>query len=446
MRGVRVQSIVNELGGEKIDIIEWSVDAGEFIAKALSPAKVLSVQLEQDPVEGRTANVIVPDDQLSLAIGRAGQNARLSAKLTGWRIDIQGVTEAATLALRRVNEDPDVLPAIGPVAELLPNVANILRQHEEERMLYHGEELRDMRRVIEGVQRYYASIRDAERARLKTEEKARRATIEAAEVERRAIIEAARSRVPEQAYEIPLDGFGLSARVLGHLQRAELVTVGNVMEQLAEGDEGLLKFNGIGPKSMAEVKQCIAALGLPEVEEEIEEEIEEKIGEEIKEEIKEEAEGEVEEIIPVPPQAYEILLPYIGINKRILSHLERAAVVTVGDVVKRLAQGDESFLKLDGIDLESLTEIKNCLEKLVALVTEEDTPEEEEPAVAEEAEEPLHVEPAPETPIEALAEEEETEAKLEKERRRRRRLVYNEELDEVVTRRRHKRGEEDWER
>ncbi|HEY72865.1 MAG: hypothetical protein DRJ03_09725 [Chloroflexi bacterium] len=456
MRGVRVQSIVNELGGEKIDIIEWSVDAGEFIAKALSPAKVLSVQLEQDPVDGRTANVIVPDDQLSLAIGRAGQNARLSAKLTGWRIDIQGVTEAATLALQRVNKDPDVLPALGPAAELLPNVANILRQHEQERMPYHSEELRAMRRVIEGVQRYYASIRDAERTRLRAEEQARRAAIEAAEAERRAIIETARSRVPAQAYEIPLDEFGLGARVLGHLQQAELATVGDVMEQLAEGDEGLLKFNGIGPKSMAEVKQCIAALDLPKVEEEIkeeikeeiEEEIEEEIGEEIKEEIEKEAEEEVKEIIPVPPQAYEILLPYIGINKRILSHLERATVVTVGDVVKHLAQGDESLLEIDGIDIKSLAEIKDCLEKLVALVTEDDAPEEEEPAAVEEAEAVAPAEPTPEIPIEDLAKEDEDdiEVKLEKERRRRRRLVYNEELDEIVASRRHKRGEEDWEK
>ncbi|MBU0705349.1 MAG: transcription termination factor NusA, partial [Chloroflexi bacterium] len=208
MRGVRIQSIVNELGGEKIDVIEWNVDAAAFIAKALSPARVLSVQLEEDPVEGRTANVIVPDDQLSLAIGRAGQNARLSAKLTSWRIDIQGVTEAATLALHQVNQDPNVLPALGPVAELLPSIASILRQHEQERMPYNSEELRAMRQVIEGVRRYYTLIRDAERARLLAEEKVRRAAIKTAEVERRAIIDAARACISPRAYEIPLDEFG----------------------------------------------------------------------------------------------------------------------------------------------------------------------------------------------------------------------------------------------
>ncbi|MGD1994918.1 MAG: transcription termination factor NusA, partial [Anaerolineae bacterium] len=267
MRGVRIQSIVNELGGEKIDVIEWSPDSATFIAKSLSPAKVLSVQLEDDPVEGRTASVIVPDDQLSLAIGRSGQNARLAAKLTGWRIDIQGVTEAATWALQQVNEDDNVLPALGPAAELLPTVANILRQHEQQKLPYSSEELLAMRQVLEGVWGYYASLRDAERARLMAEEAARRAAIEAAESERQAAIEAARARIPPRAYEIPLAEMGLSTRVLGHLERGGLATAGEVMERLAEGDEGLLKLDGIGPKSLAEAKQCIEALALPEVEE-----------------------------------------------------------------------------------------------------------------------------------------------------------------------------------
>jgi N utilization substance protein A len=89
MRGIRIQNIVNELNGEKIDVVQWSPDAKEFIAQALSPAQVVEVQL--DMVE-RAALVIVPDKQLSLAIGREGQNVRLAAKLTGWRIDIKSAT------------------------------------------------------------------------------------------------------------------------------------------------------------------------------------------------------------------------------------------------------------------------------------------------------------------------------------------------------------------
>jgi N utilization substance protein A len=93
MRGVRIQALVRELGGEKIDIVHWDPDPRIYIANALSPAKVVHVWLEED-AERRTANVIVLDNQLSLAIGREGQNARLAAKLTGWRIDIRAESEA----------------------------------------------------------------------------------------------------------------------------------------------------------------------------------------------------------------------------------------------------------------------------------------------------------------------------------------------------------------
>lgn len=100
MRGVRIQNIVNELNGEKIDVVEWSPDTNTFIANALSPAKVVDVTLEGGS-NGKTATVVVPDKQLSLAIGKEGQNARLAAKLTGWRIDIKSVSEMAEEALRK---------------------------------------------------------------------------------------------------------------------------------------------------------------------------------------------------------------------------------------------------------------------------------------------------------------------------------------------------------
>ncbi|MBI1802578.1 MAG: transcription termination/antitermination protein NusA [Chloroflexi bacterium] len=100
LRGGRIQHIVEELSGEKIDIVPWNPDLATFIANAMSPAKVVSVTL----TEGKTANVIVPDRLLSLAIGKEGQNARLAAKLTGWRIDIVNQTDAAGRALRVMEE------------------------------------------------------------------------------------------------------------------------------------------------------------------------------------------------------------------------------------------------------------------------------------------------------------------------------------------------------
>jgi N utilization substance protein A len=90
-KGLRVQNIVNELRGEKIDIVRYSDDITVYVANALSPSKVVSVAIFEDE---KMARVIVPDNQLSLAIGIKGQNARLAAKLTGWKIDIKNESQA----------------------------------------------------------------------------------------------------------------------------------------------------------------------------------------------------------------------------------------------------------------------------------------------------------------------------------------------------------------
>jgi N utilization substance protein A len=123
LRGIRIQNIVSETNGEKIDVVMWSPEPATFIANALSPAHILSVELNK---ADQVATVIVPDKQLSLAIGKEGQNARLAAKLTGWRIDIKSasaaeaekipVTKAAAKA-----EKAKAVEAEVPVAEELPS-------------------------------------------------------------------------------------------------------------------------------------------------------------------------------------------------------------------------------------------------------------------------------------------------------------------------------------
>lgn len=102
-KGMRVRAVTEQLGGEKIDIIEWSEDPLEFIAKALAPAKVLSVTM----IDDKSARVIVPDDKLSLAIGRDGQNARLAARLTGWKIDVKSQSKALA-EFGEVVEEPTI--------------------------------------------------------------------------------------------------------------------------------------------------------------------------------------------------------------------------------------------------------------------------------------------------------------------------------------------------
>ena len=128
MRGLRIQNIVTELAGEKIDVVEWSGSLRTYISNALGPAKVQSVILEEDR-NIKTAIVIVPDRQLSLAIGKAGQNARLAAKLTGWRIDIKSESEAR-------EEGLDLLAAeqaqmAGGEQDLLSMAEKILRDRDE---------------------------------------------------------------------------------------------------------------------------------------------------------------------------------------------------------------------------------------------------------------------------------------------------------------------------
>ncbi|HCB94047.1 MAG TPA: transcription termination/antitermination protein NusA [Selenomonas sp.] len=106
-RGQRVQAVVDELGEEKIDIVKWNEDSAKFIANALSPAKVVSVAVNEDE---KVSRVVVPDYQLSLAIGKEGQNARLAAKLTGWKIDIKSESQAAEESL---DENMNVVEVTG---------------------------------------------------------------------------------------------------------------------------------------------------------------------------------------------------------------------------------------------------------------------------------------------------------------------------------------------
>ena len=108
-RGIRLQSIINELNGEKIDVIQWHADPGVFVSNALSPAQVASIKINE---ERNISTVVVPDKQLSLAIGKEGQNARLAAKLTGWRIDIKSVS--AIESERVVIQEPET------AAEFIP--------------------------------------------------------------------------------------------------------------------------------------------------------------------------------------------------------------------------------------------------------------------------------------------------------------------------------------
>ncbi|MGD9932435.1 MAG: transcription termination/antitermination protein NusA, partial [Dehalococcoidia bacterium] len=122
-RGSRIQNIVNELGGERIDVIKWDPDPAKFVANALSPAEVLEVDID---VDEKRASIIVPDRMISLAIGKEGQNARLAAKLTGWRIDIR--SQAAAEQRDGLQEEPSVFVPFQPGEE--PDI-DVIAEAEE---------------------------------------------------------------------------------------------------------------------------------------------------------------------------------------------------------------------------------------------------------------------------------------------------------------------------
>lgn len=122
--GARVRNVMSELGGEKIDIIDFSEDPATFVGNALSPAKVVSVEVVDE--RAKTVRVIVPDFQLSLAIGKEGQNARLAARLTGWRIDIRSDADPAspTTTAGHPGAEPPVAASFDPAGDELPTVGS----------------------------------------------------------------------------------------------------------------------------------------------------------------------------------------------------------------------------------------------------------------------------------------------------------------------------------
>lgn len=248
-RGTRIQSIVNELNGEKIDVIEWSEDPAAYITKSLGPAKVLAVHPSQDP-KTKSATVIVPDDQLSLAIGREGQNARLAAKLTGWHIDIKSGSEALSEALVKIAEDEALQRWIGAdIVQAVPAARELLVRQRAVPAALTPEEFLMVKRIVDAIHEYMTtqglSAATAERAA---------AQRSAADAQRQDARQAALERIPRAAYAMPVEKLELTPRVLQHIVSAGILSVGDLMERRLNGDEGLLSVEGIGAKALSEIK------------------------------------------------------------------------------------------------------------------------------------------------------------------------------------------------
>ncbi|MCL5998967.1 MAG: transcription termination factor NusA, partial [Chloroflexi bacterium] len=252
-RGTRVQNIVNELNGEKIDVIEWSADPTVFITKALGPAKVLAVHPSLDAKEQKSGTVIVPDDQLSLAIGREGQNARLAAKLTGWHIDIKSGSEALGEALVKIAENEALRQWVGnDVVQSVPTLRELLVRQRAMPVALSPEEFLQVKRALDSayafaVQRAKSGADKVEAAKLDL----------AVANERREARQAALAAIPRQTYTVPIEQLGLSPRVMQHIIAAGVLSVGQLLERRVRGDEGLLSIEGVGSKALTEIKASL---------------------------------------------------------------------------------------------------------------------------------------------------------------------------------------------
>jgi N utilization substance protein A len=251
IRGVRIQAIVRELNDEKIDVIEWNSDPAQYIAKALSPARVNGVYLNDAGRGAKTATVVVPEDQLSLAIGRDGQNARLAAKLTSWRIDIKSLPEASADALNKLQSDPEYAFLLDSETETMPQVEGILAKKAEGRPVT-PEEYQVLAQFVDRVERGIIRRRHVE----KSEADERYKKIHGA--------------IPEKAFAIFLEDLPFSPRIYNLLSEAGYDTLGSLILQLEMDSDAILGLGGIGPKALDEIKSVIASIKFAEEPEAIE--------------------------------------------------------------------------------------------------------------------------------------------------------------------------------
>jgi N utilization substance protein A len=408
IRGVRIQAIVRELNDEKIDVIEWNPDPAAYIAKALSPARVTGVYLNEHARGTKTATVVVPEDQLSLAIGRDGQNARLAAKLTSWRIDIKSLPEAASDSLQKVQSTAGLVELAAREAAILPQVEAILAKKAEGRPVT-PEEYSLISQFVDRVEREIISQRQAE----KKIEKDRR--------------DLALASIPEAAFEMSLEDLVLADRIFSLLSESGYSTVGDLMLQMELDSDAILGLNGIGPKAMEEIQTSLASLSFPEPVVEVSPEAE--------------AEVEAEAVVPEGEEALaEVTAETPGAERE--ESLAVEAEVALAEPVEEAGEVPEGMVEEQAPALE--TEL--TVPEAVALEGESVAEEvEEEPASLDEL---FTLKPEAFDVSEIDFEEEESEEGDQKKKKKKKKkfveMEYDPDKDVVIVKRKRKRGGEGW--
>lgn len=429
IRGVRIQAIVRELNDEKIDVIEWNQDPAAYIAKALSPARVSGVYLNEHAKGAKTATVVVPEDQLSLAIGRDGQNARLAAKLTSWRIDIKSLPEAASDALFKLKNEPRHAAMAEEETDTLPQLDLILAKKSEGRPVT-PEEYQVLTQFVDRVERGVIRQRQVEKQ---------------AEEEKRKI---AQAKIPDAAFEVPLEDFEISDRVYAVISEVGFPSVGDLMLKMKTDPDSILGLSGMGPKAMRELEEALdtiteklkaeeaaqkeAAAEAEEVavEEAVVEEASELAGEvEAVSEVSEEIEAAGPEIAEEEPQApVEEVVPEAALAP------EEAQAEAV---VEEEAEPVEAEMQVEAAETQPEIEPQ-----------EEETELEEEPSSLDElfALRPEVLDMV--EPMDEDEEEEDDEGRRKKKKRKKKKYVqveYDPDQDAMIVKKKRKRsGSEDW--
>ncbi|MDO9088177.1 MAG: transcription termination factor NusA [Anaerolineaceae bacterium] len=286
LRGVRIQAIVRELHDEKIDVIEWHQDPSQFIARAVSPAKVSGVYLNEYSEGGKTATVVVPEDQLSLAIGRDGQNARLAAKLTGWRIDIKSIQEASSDALYRLQKDTGLVEMATNEKENMVKVEELLAKKSGGGIL--------------NMESYDFLIKFVERVETRTFIRSK-----ADEEAERKKMESLKAQIPPSFFDTTILDSTLPEHVNYILQEAGYITLAELVTKMLQAPDDILRLNGIGPKAMKSIQDLMESLPDLRAAEEVKVSVEAK--ETIEEPVLSEEIVEVSEIIQETPEAVETI-------------------------------------------------------------------------------------------------------------------------------------------
>jgi len=234
MRGVRIQAIVRELHDEKIDVIEWNSDPTAFIAKAISPARVNGVYLNESADRFKNALVVVPEDQLSLAIGRDGQNARLAAKLTGWRIDIKSLPEAISDWLFALKNDEELKELAKEEAEAIAQAEEIMGRKAEGRV------------IPTNNYDFLTQFNDRLERVMITKRREKREVYEKKKEE-------ALQSIPAGAFKMDLSKSNLSDKIINALIEANIDNAGDLVLASKINPEKILKVSGIGPKTIEKI-------------------------------------------------------------------------------------------------------------------------------------------------------------------------------------------------